>query len=144
MVIEWKGIAFVVAILLISMLVIKIIDRKIKLNPEIKRKSFHITMGLVMLAFPYIFTSPISVFAVGAISLVTLVIIKNTKLKESLGEVLYGVDRESLGEVFFAISVVLIFYLSKGDKILYSIPILILTFADSTAAVIGKIMPRKT
>lgn len=32
----------------------------------------------------------------------------------------------------------LIFYLSKGDKILYSVPILILTFADSAAALIGK------
>ena len=143
MVIEWAGIAFVLVILLLSMLVIKLVDKKVKLHPEIKRKSFHITMGLVMLTFPYIFTSPISAFVVGVIALVTLFIIKNTKLKSSIGEVLYGVDRESLGEVFFAISVVLIFYLSKGNKILYSIPILILTFADSTAALIGKNYAKK-
>lgn len=40
--------------------------------------------------------------------------------------------------MFFVISVFAIFYLSKGDKILYTIPILILTLADSTAALIGK------
>jgi len=69
---------------------------------------------------------------------VILFAIKHTKLKESIGTVLYGVERESLGEIFFVISVFIIFYLSKGDKILYSIPILILTFADSAAALIGK------
>ena len=143
MTIEWAGIAFVLVILLLSMVIIKVVDKKVKLHPEIKRKSFHITMGLVMLTFPYIFTSPVSAFAVGIIALITLFVIKNTKLKSSIGEVLYGVDRESLGEVFFAISVVLIFYLSKGNKILYSIPILILTFADSTAALIGKNYAKK-
>ena len=44
MVIEWAGIAFVLVILLLSMLVIKLVDKKVKLHPEIKRKSFHITI----------------------------------------------------------------------------------------------------
>ena len=65
-------------------------------------------------------------------------ILKNTKLKESLGNVIYDVDRKSLGEVYFTISVFIIFCLSNGNKILYTIPILILTLADSAAALIGK------
>ena len=95
-------------------------------------------MGLVVLTFPYLFKNRVSVVIIGVVCVLIFLLMKHTKLKNSLGTILYSVDRESLGEIFFAISVVLIFYWSKGDKILYSIPILLLTFADSTAALIGK------
>lgn len=138
MIIEWKSILLVILIIFIMLLIIKLIDKKVKLNGEIKRKMFHTSMGLTMLLLPYIFTSILSVAALGIIALIIMYFLKNTKLKSSLGSVLYDIDRESLGEIFFVISVFLIFYLSKGNKILYSIPILILTLADSTAALIGK------
>ncbi len=136
--IEWISILIVVLILLLDLIIIKFIDKKKNLNSELKRKLFHVSMGLVMLTFPYLFTSWISVGILGIIALVFLILLKHTKLKDSIGTVLYSVNRESLGEIFFAISVFVIFYWSKGDKVLYSIPILILTFADSTAALIGK------
>lgn len=138
MTIEWTSILFVVALLLVALIIIKIIEKKSNINGETKRKLFHMTMGLVMLTFPYIFESVISVGILGIIALSVLLLLKHTKLKNSLGTILYSVSRESLGEIFFVISVFTIFYLSKGDKILYSIPILILTFADSVAALIGK------
>lgn len=138
MTIEWTSILFVVVLLLVALIIIKIIEKKANINGETKRKLFHMTMGLVMLTFPYIFESVISVGILGIIALIVLLMLKYTKLKESLGTILYSVSRESLGEIFFVISVFTIFYLSKGDKILYSIPILILTFADSVAALIGK------
>lgn len=138
MTIEWTSILFVVVLLLVALIIIKIIEKKANINGETKRKLFHMTMGLVMLTFPYIFESVISVGILGIIALIVLLMLKHTKLKESLGTILYSVSRESLGEIFFVISVFTIFYLSKGDKILYSIPILILTFADSVAALIGK------
>lgn len=138
MFIEWKSIILVIVLIVVALLIIKLIEKKTNLNAEIKRKLFHISMGLTMLTFPYIFTSIFSVGILGVIAIIFMYILKHTKLKDTLGTVLYGVDRESLGEIFFAISVFLIFYLSKGDKILFSIPILILTFADSTAALIGK------
>ena len=65
-------------------------------------------------------------------------LLKNTGLKKTLGTVLFDVERKSLGEVFFILSVFFIFYLSQGDPVSYSIPILILTLADSTAALVGK------
>lgn len=138
MIIEWKSIIIVILILFIMLLIIKLIDKKIKLNGEVKRKLFHTSMGLTMLVLPYLFNSVISVLVLGIIALIIMYILKSTKLKNSLGMVLYDIERDSLGEVFFVISVFLIFYLAKGDKILYSIPILILTLADSTAALIGK------
>ncbi len=143
MIVEWKSMLFVIVILFIALVIIKLIEKKAKLNGEMKRKLFHITMGLTMLTFPYIFTSSFSVGILGIIAIFIMYILKNTKLKQTIGTVLYGVERESLGEIFFVISVFLIFYLSKGDKILFSIPILILTFADSAAALIGKNYAKK-
>ena len=143
MVIEWKSMLFVIVILFIALIAIKLFEKKVKLNAETKRKLFHITMGLTMLTFPYIFNSSISVAILGIIAILILYFLKNTKLKQTIGTVLYGVKRESMGEIFFVISIFLIFYLSKGDKILYSIPILILTFADSMAALIGKNYAKK-
>lgn len=138
MVIEWTSILFVVSLLFLALLIIKIIEKKTNINGELKRKLFHVSMGLVMLTFPYIFSSVLSVGILGIIALVILMVLKHSKLKSILGTILYSVNRESLGEIFFVVSVFTIFYLSKGDVILYSVPILILTFADSTAALIGK------
>ena len=138
MVIEWTSILFVILLLLASLTIIKILENKTNINGEVKRKLFHMSMGLVMLTFPYIFHSVISVGVLGILALIILFALKHTKLKNSLGTILYSINRESLGEMFFVISVFSIFYLSKGDKILYSVPILILTFADSMAALIGK------
>ena len=108
MVIEWTSILFVVSLLFLALLVIKIIEKKTNINGELKRKLFHVSMGLVMLTFPYIFNSALSVGILGIIALAVLRVLKHSKLKNSLG------------------------------TILYSVPILILTFADSTAALIGK------
>lgn len=138
LIIEWKSILLILTILSAVLVTVKLIDKKMNLSGELKRKLFHMSMGLVMLILPHIFTSTLSVGILGVIALVILGVLKNTKLKQSIGSVVYSVERESLGEVFFVLSVFLLYYLSKGDKILYSIPILILTFADSTAALIGK------
>ncbi len=143
MIIEWKSICFILAVLLVALVMIKIIEIKKKLNGEIKRKLFHVTMGLTMLILPYIFTSVASVGLLGIIALFVLYLLKNVKALKKVGSVIYDVERESVGEIFFVISVFLIFCLSKGNKILFSIPILILTFADSTAALIGKNYAKK-
>ncbi len=143
MIIEWESILFVLVTLFLVMLIIKIIEEKTNINGEIKRKMLHVSMGLIMLTFPYIFNSAFSVGLLGIIAVIFMYILKHTKLKQTIGTVLYSVDRESMGEIFFIISVFLLFYLSKGDKILYSIPILILSFADSTAALIGRNYAKK-
>ena len=138
MIIEWTSILLIIVLLSIALCTIKIIEKKLNLEPETKRKMLHGAMGIVMLSFPYIFKSNFSVGLLAIIAILILIILKRTKLRESLGTVLYSVNRESMGEIFFVISVFLIFCLSKGDKILFSIPILILTFADSAAALVGK------
>lgn len=136
--IEWKGIVLIGAIMMAAFGLLKLLEKKTKIRGELKRKTFHITMGLMVLSFPYVFHNRYSVVVVGILCFILFMVMRHSKLKDTMGSVLYSVDRESLGEIFFTISVVLIFYWSKGDKILYSIPILLLTFADSVAALIGK------
>ncbi len=138
MIIEWTSIILIILLLSVDLAIIKLIEKKTKIDGETKRKTFHITMGISMLILPYIFSSIYSVATLAIVAIVILIILKYTKLKNGLGTVIYSVDRESWGEIFFVISVLVIFYLSKGDRILYSIPILILTLADSVAALIGK------
>ena len=141
--IEWKSILLILVILLVDILLIKLIEKKTNIYPELKRKLFHVSMGLVMLSFPFIFENPLSVAVLGIIALAAMLLLKYTKLKDSFGTILYSVDRESLGEIFFIFSVFIVFYWSHGNKIFYMIPILILTFADSTAALIGKSYAKK-
>ena len=138
MVIEWKSMLFVVAVLFASLVIIKIIDKIKPMNGELKRKAFHMTNGIVMLTFPYIFHSLISVAILAVLAIAVMLVLRFTKLRKSIGSALYSVERESWGEIFFIVAVFLIYWLSKGDPVYYSIPILILTFADSTAALIGK------
>lgn len=138
MTIEWTSILFVIVLLTSTLLIIKLIEKKANINGEIKRKLFHVTMGLVMLTFPYIFHSILSVGVLGCITLIILLLLRSTKLKNTLGTVIYSVERKSMGDIFFVISVFSIFCLSNGNAIMYSIPILILTFADTMAALVGK------
>jgi phytol kinase len=61
-------------------------------------------------------------------------------LKDKLGSVLGGVARKSLGEFYFAISVAVLFVVSREkpyQNILYGVPILVLALADAVAAIIG-------
>ena len=46
-------------------------------------------------------------------------------------------ERDSGGEFYFPLAVALLFPLSRGDLALYLIPVLILTFSDTAAAVVG-------
>jgi phytol kinase len=66
-------------------------------------------------------------------------------LKSSLGCVVSGVERVSLGEVYFPLAVGILFLLylhedpdqSARRQVLYCVPLLLLTLADAVAALIG-------
>ena len=108
-----------------------------KLTPETSRKIIHITMGCVALSFPYIFKYELSVVCLGVLALAALLFMRNNKdLREGVGSALLGVSRKSFGEIYFVISIVIVFVLHKS-VFEYLIPISVLTFADSAAALIG-------
>lgn len=132
-------IIIVLVILLFSVLFTKIIFKNT--TSEQSRKIIHVTLGLTTLIFPLIFTNYIPVVILGIIAFIGLLMLKNIKyLKNKFGAGLFDVERKSYGELYFVIAIVVVFSLYKIlnlNVIYYLIPIATLTFADSTAALVG-------
>ncbi|HEV8608370.1 MAG TPA: hypothetical protein VGQ99_23760 [Tepidisphaeraceae bacterium] len=111
-------------------------------NPEILRKLMHVGMGLVTLLLPSLFDRAWPVLLLASFCALALAA---AKFWPPLGAVIGGVDRASRGDLYFPISVAILFIaanhtttsLVHGRAILFCIPILILTFADAVAALVG-------
>src|SRR6266542_4058748 len=107
-------------------------------HAELARKLIHISLGLITLSFPWLFDSVWPVVVVCLAIIAWLVGLRSsTMLRSHLGGAIHSVARRSLGEIYFPLSVVLLFVLSQGDPLLYCVPILILTLADTAAALVG-------
>ena len=113
------------------------LKKKFNISPELSRKAIHIGLGLFTLSFPWLFKETFTVWSMGIISIIALLGLRFNKLKATLGDSLYGVERHSYGEIFFPISVAVLFQLSHQTPVFYVVSILVLTLADSLAAIIG-------
>jgi phytol kinase len=106
--------------------------------PEVVRKSLHMAMGVATLSFPWLFNSAWAVVALAVLSALFLTAIERLpRWRDSLGQVVAGVQRRSWGTLFFALAVALVFAMSDGDPLLYCVPVAMLTFGDSLAALVG-------
>jgi phytol kinase len=107
-------------------------------SPEDSRKFVHVGMGCVCLSFPWLFSSPVPVLALAGIALASLVAVRTVpRVRAELGCVLHGVGRRSYGEFAFIAGVATAFVLARGDALSYVVPVAVLTFADSFAAIVG-------
>ncbi|MEO1146727.1 MAG: hypothetical protein AAFY26_14165 [Cyanobacteria bacterium J06638_22] len=142
---DWLNVILVLSALLGLMLGLRVWQRARSPNSELVRKLVHIPMGLLTLSFPWLFTSPWSVTVLGSLAIGFLVSLRLVvPLAKRLGKVLGSVERRSLGEVYFTISIVTVFWMSSlsdvpatEQRLLFIIPMLILTLADAVAALIG-------
>jgi len=132
----WLGIIIVLALLGGLIGALAVFQKTKQPHPELVRKLLHIGMGLVTLSFPWLFSEAWPVIVLAALAVIGLLGVKFMKT-DSISNVVHGVARESLGEIYFPISIAIIFALSDGNVILYIIPVLILTLADAVAALIG-------
>jgi phytol kinase len=119
-----------------------------KLDPEVGRKLVHISLGLYCLVFPFVFSQAWEVWATCVLAVGVFMLARGT-MRESLGGGLHAVKRTSYGELLFAASVALLFWLKEGHYIagqqgkpivgpvLYVLPILILTPCDAASALVG-------
>lgn len=140
----WLGMAMVMAALGLSVGGVKWYETHYNPKAELTRKLVHIVMGLVTLTFPWLFTESWPVVVLGVLSVAALSAVRYSgALRKGFGTVLHGVDRKSSGELYFPVAVTVLFCLTNGDWLFYVIPILMLTFADSTAALIGASYGRK-
>jgi phytol kinase len=114
------------------------LQRHRRLHPELMRKLVHLGMGLVALSLPWLFESAWSVVALTSVFVLLLIGLRVLPtLRIHLGSPIHGVDRKSLGDIYFALGVGGLFLFSSGDPLLFCIPILILTLADAAAGVTG-------
>jgi phytol kinase len=119
--------------------VLKLFQRRWAPHPELPRKLLHAGSGLLTLSFPFLFTEVWPVLLLAGGSAVTLAAIKFFRpLRRPFGQVVDGVSRTTLGEIYFPISVAIVFWLALGKSpLLFCIPILVLTLADATGALVG-------
>jgi phytol kinase len=108
------------------------------LAPEIRRKVLHIAMGSVTLFLPFIFYDAAHVWWLAGLAFSILMIVRSVDLvKARIGGAIHTVGRNSFGELCFPLGVATLFTLSANDYLQYLVPMLILTFGDSLAALVG-------
>lgn len=108
-----------------------------RLHYETARKTLHVGMGLVTLALPWLFDESWPVMVLAATALAALVALRSVRALRRYGSVLHTVRRDSFGEFHFVLGACALFLLTRGNDLFYFIPMLILTFADAIAAVVG-------
>jgi phytol kinase len=131
----WLGIVLVLTTLAAIFGGLRVAQARYNLDSETTRKGVHVLMGGVTLTFPWLFDAFWPVAVVGGLAIAALIPLRVVPtLREKVGTVLHDVDRPSYGEIYYAAAVVLLFFLSGGDPILYGVPILLLGLADPQAS----------
>jgi len=132
----WIGIGLVMATFAALLGVFSIIGPL--LQPEVLRKGLHISMGLTTLSFPWLFETPWPVVLVAAASTVAFIAFRTRLgLFRRLAMAMQRIKRVSVGEYCFVAGTCIVFVLAANDPVLYCIPMLLLTLADSAAALVG-------
>jgi phytol kinase len=132
------GMLLVMGVIVGLMVCLRAYRRRHAPHPELVRKLFHVGTGLFTLTLPWLFVDAWPVLVLSAVTVLALFALRHLRLlKSSLGGIIDGVERESLGEIYFAFSVGLLFYLAAGNALLFVVPLLVLTLADAVAALIG-------
>jgi phytol kinase len=102
------------------------------------RKLAHIGTGLISISLPWIFSNRIPIFIICGASIALLLAIRYLPLiRNRLSGVLDDVGRESWGEIYFPVSVALLYQFAHGSKLLYAVSLVVLTLADTVAALTG-------
>jgi phytol kinase len=135
----WLSAVLLLAAFLIWLGVLKLLQHFRSPHPEHLRKLLHTGSGLLTLSFPWLFDTPTPVILLCATTASLLLAVKLVPaFRRELGQVVDGVDRETLGEVYFPIAVATLFVLTLGrDPLLFTVPVLILSLADAVSALIG-------
>lgn len=114
-------------------------DRRALGGAEFSRKMLHVAMGMILCPLPWLFNRfwPVGLLCA---TYVALLLARRflVALDNHVAGVIDGVGRKSVGEFLFPITVAILFAISGGQSTTYLAPMLILTFADAAAAVIGR------
>jgi phytol kinase len=135
----WVGIALLMSAFLLLIVALALYTHLGSPQPESVRKLLHVVSGLLTLSFPFLFIDIWPVLLLTGLSATLIAAMKWFRpVHAHLGGVVGGEDRSTLGEIYFPIAVAGIFWLSHGrSPLLFCIPIVVLTLADATGALIG-------
>ena len=113
-------------------------QRRYRPNPEWVRKLMHVGSGLIACTLPALFESAAPVLFLCTTTFLGLLALRYLPwLKNGVARVVCCVNRRSGGDLYFPVAVGLVFLFAGRNLILYLVPILILTFADTAAALVG-------
>ena len=117
----------------------RLFQKRYSLHPDYARKMAHIGSGLIALSFPWIFDNA---WAVAVTCVAGSAAVAIARRSRSVGGDMTGIlghaRRGFVGEFGLSFAVASLFVLSKGDVLLYCTPLLIVTFSDAAAAVVGR------
>ena len=134
----WLAMLLVLAATAALLLTVRQMQLRYDLSPEVVRKLLHIGSGGVALLLPWLFDRLWPVLVLAALLTGTFAAMRAVPaLRAGVGQVLHGVQRRSIGEFCYVASVLLLFWLSHGDKLLYSVSVLLVALADALAALVG-------
>ncbi len=112
------------------------------LAPETRRKLLHVSVGLSALALPIILREAWMPLMLLAAILAWLLAVRAWPwLRRRFGAVLHSARRSSLGEVWFALALALLLLHPQAQGLLYVVPVLVLSLADASAALVGRRFP---
>jgi phytol kinase len=135
----WTTVAVLQAIFLMFLAAVSRAAAREALQPETSRKVLHTGAGLLTLVLPFAFRDlwPVALLAVmtaAALAVIRLL----PAMRMRFGAAAYRVGRSSYGEFYFLLAVVALFWLAEGQSaLLFTIPVLILTLADTAGALAG-------
>jgi len=135
----WVGVAVFLAAFLALVAGILALHGVARSPAELTRKLLHTGSGLLTLTFPFLFVEvwPVLTLCAGAVLLVGVLTLSPVGRRHG-GDAIDGVGRVTFGELYFPLSVGIVFWLALGQPVfLYCIPILVLTLADATSALVG-------
>lgn len=138
----WLGIALVLGTL---GALLAALSRTSDRHPELARKAVHVGMGFAVLTFPWLFAHPWPVLVLAAATMPAFIALRLAGARRfAIGRTLHAVERPSLGEIHYVLGTCAVFVLAAGSALLYCVPLLVLAFADTAAALVGARCGRRT
>lgn len=131
---DFLGIIIVSIWILALFALSEFLSRNKNMAAEKTRKLVHFGAGPIILSFPWLLSSSNTVGFLCVLFFLLLLLGKQTEWLRGV----HSVERVTSGAYLYPFAVWICFYLSKGDPLLFTLPIAILAIADAAAALIGK------
>lgn len=132
------ALVIVLACALAMLFLLRLYRKWTGVDGEWVRKLAHIGTGLLSIGLPWIFSDRVPIFIICGASITLLLAMRYVPfVRGHLSGVLDDVARDSWGEMYFPLSVALLYQFVHGSKLLYAVPLVVLTLADTVAALTG-------